>query len=409
MGRTAHAGKGRFRVRAGIVRKTAAMEAAEREATERWFVRRGLPHAIEDYTATGDVFTRATPVLGAVFFLEVFASFDDRFQGWKQAAAFAGGVAIMVGAVVVMNWLRGRRAFQRPDDVGVIELGLFVLVPALLPVLFSDEPGTRFLVVVGVNLLVLAVTYVMTSYGLVPMVAFGARQVRQRFGQLGQLVARGLPMLLLFTTFVFLNAEMWQVASDFAPIYYGVVLGFLVLAAVGFVALRAPREVANLGRFPAWGDVIECASRTDAPIAHRAPTDPSGAVDTPPLERSDRINLGLLVVIAQMVQVALVAAVIGAVYVGFGLLAVRRATIEQWTTAAVDPLATFHLAGSEIIVTWEHFAVAGFIAVFSGLQFAVAMLTDAAYRDEFYDDVTGEIREVLAVRAIYHDALQRPA
>jgi hypothetical protein len=68
-------------------------------------------------------------------------------------------------------------------------------------------------------------------------------------------------------------------------------------------------------------------------------------------------------------------------------------------------LGSFDLGGSEIIVTWEHFAVAGFIAVFSALQFAVAMLTDGAYREEFYEEVTGEIREVLAVRALYHDAL----
>ena len=398
----------RFHVWRSRLRKTATVEAGQRAATERWFVRRGLPHAIEDYTATGDVFTRATPVLGAVFFLELFGSFDDRFQGWRQAAAFAGGLAIMVGAVMFVNRLRGRRPLQQPDDVGPIELALFVLVPALLPVLFSDEPGTRFIAIVVINLVVLAVVYLMTSYGLLPMVLFGARQLRQRFGQLGQLVARGLPLLLLFTTFVFLNAEMWQVASDFAPVYYGIVLGFLVLTAVGFVALRAPREVANLSRFAAWRDVVDCASRTDAPIAHRAPTDAASPVDTPPLDRSDRANLALLVIIAQMVQVVLVAAVIGAVYVGFGLLAVRRSTIEQWTTAVVDPLATFDLAGSEIIVTWEHFAVAGFIAVFSALQFAVAMLTDAAYRDEFYDDVTGEIREVLAVRALYHDALRVP-
>jgi len=33
------------------------------QATERWFVRRGLPHAIDEYTATEDVFTRMFPVL----------------------------------------------------------------------------------------------------------------------------------------------------------------------------------------------------------------------------------------------------------------------------------------------------------------------------------------------------------
>ncbi len=381
------------------------MTPVERTATERWFVQRGLPHAIEDYSATEDVLTRAAPFLTAVFFLEVFASFDDRFQGWRQALAFAAAVAILVGAVAAVNRLRGRLAFQLPDQVGVIELGLFVFVPAVLPVLFSDEPGTRFLVLVAINVVILALTYVATSYGLVPMIGFGARQLTLRIGGLGQLVARGLPLLLLFTTFVFLNAEMWQVASDFDAVFYGISLGFLVLTAVGFVALRAPRVVAELEQFDSWGHVCRYAARTDAPIRGRAPSDPDAAVSIPPLERTDRVNLSLLVIIAQMVQVVLVALVIGLFYVGFGLLAVRRATIGQWTTSEVDPLATVDLFGAEVVVTWEHFAVAGFIAVFSGLQFAVAMLTDATYREEFYEDVTSEIRETLAVRALYHDGL----
>lgn len=384
------------------------MTPEERSATERWFVRRGLPHAIEGYSATEDVFTRAAPFLGAVFFFEVFASFDDRFDGWRQALVFVAAVGILVGAVALVNRLRRRRPFQLPDDVGAIELALFVFVPAILPVLFSDEPGTRFMVLVGLNLVILAVTYVVTSYGLLPMIGFGARQLVARIGRLGQLVARGLPLLLLLTTFVFLNAEMWQVASDFDAVFYAIALGFLVLTAVGFVALRAPRVVAELEAFSSWTEVKRCAGRTDAPICARAPVDGDAPVHTPPLDRADRVNLSLLVVIAQMVQVALVALVIGLFYVGFGLLAVRRATIGQWTTAEVDPLATFDLFGAEVVVTWEHFAVAGFIAVFSGLQFAVSMLTDATYREEFYEDVTGEIRDVLAVRALYHDGLAPP-
>ena len=384
---------------------TGAVDTRVRDATERWFVRQGLPHAIDDYSATEDVFTRATPFLSAVFFLEVFASFDDRFDGWAQVLVFCAAVGILVSAVALVNRIRGRRPFQVPDQVGWVELGLFVFVPAVLPVLFSDEPGTRFLALVGINLVIIEVTYVVTSYGLLPMLRFGAQQLTSRIGRVGQLVARGLPLLLLFTTFVFLNAEMWQVASDFDPWFYGIALGFLVLIATGFVALRAPRVVDELEVFESWTTVQTYAARTDAPIASRRPNDPDGPVAPPPLERTDRVNLSLLVIIAQMVQVVLVAVVIGLFYVGFGLLAVRRATIDQWTVADVETLTTFDLFGAEVVVTWEHFAVAGFIAVFSALQFAVAMLTDATYREEFYEDVTAEIREVLAVRVLYHDAL----
>lgn len=86
------------------------------QATERWFVRQGLPHAIEDYSATGDVFTRAAPFLSLVFLLEVFASFDDRFQGWGQAVVFLGSLAILAAAVVDdIRGAGGEASFVRAD------------------------------------------------------------------------------------------------------------------------------------------------------------------------------------------------------------------------------------------------------------------------------------------------------
>jgi hypothetical protein len=87
----------------------------------------------------------------------------------------------------------------------------------------------------------------------------------------------------------------------------------------------------------------------------------------------------------------------------FGALAVRRDTILQWTTAGeLDPLAAFGVLGDEVVVTWEHLAVAGFVAAFSVLQFAVASVTDDVYRSEFHDDVALDVRCVLAVRALVH-------
>jgi len=61
---------------------------------------RGLPPVIAGYSATEDVFTRATPFLATVFFLEVFGAFDDRFDGWAQAGAFVVAAAILITAVV---------------------------------------------------------------------------------------------------------------------------------------------------------------------------------------------------------------------------------------------------------------------------------------------------------------------
>ena len=46
-----------------------------------------------------------------------------------------------------------------------------------------------------------------------------------------------------------------------------------------------------------------------------------------------------------------------------------------------------------------------FVGLFSGLQFAVSVVLDAGYRAEFAEDMTEELREALAVRAVYHRVL----
>ena len=91
-------------------------------------------------------------------------------------------------------------------------------------------------------------------------------------------------------------------------------------------------------------------------------------------------------------------------YVLFGLLTVRADTVVQWTTvtnlADVD-IATFMLAGEQIVLTRLHLIAASFVASFSGLQFAVSLVTDNTYKEQFVDESSAEVREALAVRAVY--------
>ena len=102
----------------------------EREAVERWFVRKGLPHLIYDYGARTDVFTRALPFLVVVFLFNVVGSLGNRFTGWSQVGVAALSSAIILGLAAGVNVLRGRRALQRPDHVGSVELAVFTLAPA---------------------------------------------------------------------------------------------------------------------------------------------------------------------------------------------------------------------------------------------------------------------------------------
>ena len=381
----------------------------ERDRCERWFVRRGLPHLIDDYTATDDIFTRMAPFLAGVVFLEFFLAFGDRWTGWSQAVAFLGGIAALVGGVVLVNRIRGRRSFQLPDDIGVWELALYVVLPIVPTVIGSQGSALDNAVsVVAFNLVLLAVGYVVTSWALIPMMRWSFGQVRRQVTDVANLAMKSLPTLLIFSAFIFINAEMWQVANDFTLPLFGMVM--LLLVGIGgiFIFVSVRRLTVDLARFSAWGDVRPRCANT--PVEEIIPADDEPAPDTPPLMRRAEWNVNLLLFVAQGIQVLLVSLVITAFYVVFGLLIVREETLLQWTTVggltyerdwAVD-IAIF---GTDLIFTRQLLLVSLFIGMFSGLNFAVQVITDDTYREEFIADMTAEVRDALAVRAVYHRRL----
>ncbi len=381
----------------------------ERDRCERWFVRRGLPHLIDDYTATDDIFTRMAPFLAGVVFLEFFLAFGDRWTGWSQAVAFLGGIAALVGGVVLVNRIRGRRSFQLPDDIGVWELALYVLLPIVPTVIGSQGSAVENVVsVVAFNLVLLAVGYVVTSWALIPMMRWSFGQVRRQVTDVANLAMKSLPTLLIFSAFIFINAEMWQVANDFTLPLFGMVMLLLVGIGSIFIFVSVRRLTVDLARFSAWGDVRPRCANT--PVEEIIPADDEPAPDTPPLVRRAEWNVNLLLFVAQGIQVLLVSLVITTFYVIFGLLTVREETLLQWTTVSEltyerDWAVDIAIFGTDLIFTRQLLLVALFIGMFSGLNFAVQVITDDTYREEFIADMTAEVRDALAVRAVYHRRL----
>lgn len=380
---------------------------ADRRRCERWFVHRGLPHLIDGYSATEDVLTRAAPFLGLVVFAELFLTFGDRWTGWRQAIVFAAGAAALVGVLAAINRLRGRRWAQRPDDIGPLEVLAFLLGPATISAIAHPDRWV-FGGVVALNLALLAVAYVVTSWGLLPMIRWSTVQLWHQLNDVATLFVKSLPLLLLFSAFIFLNAEMWQVANDFTLPYFALVAALLATIGSLFVFKSVRALAIDLARFSDWDDVRPRCEGT--PVEQLVPADDDAPPDAPELGRWSRLNVGMLLFVAQGIQVLLVAVLIAGFYVVFGMLTVREGTILQWTTAAeltrsADWAVRIPLLGDEVIFTRQLVLVAGFIGLVSGLQFAVQVVTDKSYRDEFAADMTGELRQALAVRAVYHRRL----
>jgi hypothetical protein len=207
-------------------------------------------------------------------------------------------------------------------------------------------------------------------------------------------------------TFVFFNAEMWQVANDFTPLAYAAVTGAIVATAFGFVAARTPAELDALARFRSWEEVGALAAASGAPALPSVDADPHGGGAEPcaELDRRDRRNVSVLLFVSFAVQVVLIGVIVGVVLVALGVLSIREATVLQWTVQEADSVRALwrgRVAGDTYVLTWSHLAVSGFVAVFAMLQFAVQLLRDEAYRQEFYTEVSSELREVLAVQALY--------
>ncbi len=379
--------------------------ARQRDRCERWFVRRGLPHLIDDYSATEDVLTRTAPFLAVVVFCEFFLAFGDRWSGWGQAAAFCGGIGAMVAALAVVNRLRGRRPLQLPDDIGILELILYLGLP-LLPTALGSESSVadNLVTIVVVNLAILGLAYLVTSWGLLPMLRWSVGQVRRQIGEIATLAMKSLPILLVFSAFIFLNAEMWQVANDFTLPYFGAVAVLIITIGGAFVSVSVRRITVDLARFSAWADVRPRCEAT--PVESVVPADDDPPPDAPSLGRGAEWNVALLLFVAQAIQIALVAIVITLFYVVFGLLTVRADTLGLWTTTdeltrSEDWALYWSVLGGELVFTRQLVLVSAFIGMMSGLQFAVQVVTDEAYRAEFAEDMTAEVRDALAVRAVY--------
>lgn len=378
------------------------LDPSRQEAIERWMVRRGIPHFIDRYSASEDVLTRALPVLTLVFLAEVVGAPRFGWPWWGNALAVLGGFAILLGAWAITNRIRGRRPLARPERVGLPELAVFVLVPALLPAVFGGQVRDA-LWVAGANLVLVAGIYLVTSYGLVPMTRWAAVRLVRQLGDTLTLFTRGLPLLLVAFTFLFINAEVWQVAGSASTTALAAVLGLFLALGVLFVVVRLPREMATLNRFPAAGDGERLLAGT--PAQGLAIT----AREGPPLTRRQWGNVALVMLFTQLLRVVLAGAIVGAFFLLFGVVLVGEEVIASWVGAAPDVLGTVTVSGRDHVLSAELVRVAAFLSGFAALYFTVYLSTDATFREEFLEDLQEEVHQAFAVRAAYLEATEGQA
>ena len=367
-------------------------------ATERWFVKRGLPHFIFRYSASHDVLTRAIPVLSLLFLAEVIGNAPNSdYRLWQDVLAIAAAVGFVLLVWIIDNRLAHRPAFARPTDVGPLQLAVFIVGPALVPIVFGAQWRSALLTG-GANLGLVATIYLTTSYGVIPISRWAVERGARQFLSVAGVLVRALPLLLLVVIVVFVNTEAWQVAADLQWTALIIVIALFFLLATMFATIRVPRQIGELTQEP-WAVVQTRILNT--PAEALLPELGAAEPDPPSLSRREWGNVGLVVLVSETILVWLVAAFMFGFFVVFGVLAISSEVVETWLGHAPDTIATFHLFEQRMVLTGELIKVSGFLAGFCGLYFTVSVLSDATYQAEFLSSLLDEVRQAVAVRAVY--------
>ena len=354
-------------------------DAARIAELERGFRRDGLPNLILDFSAAEDVFTRAIPFLSLVFVLEIVNAMDLEASASVNLLFALGGAAILFGAFGLLNVVRGRPFFSVPSRVGRPELAAFVILPGLLPIVFSGQWlfGVNTMLA---NAALLVIVYLVIGFGVVSLVRWTGRRFFAQLGASLSVLVRAVPLLLFFSLVMFFTTEIWQVFTTPGPGAFWTAMIIFVLLAMVFLAVRLPGVVREVQAESSVGDV--------------------------PLRRKERLNLAAVALISEMLQVVFVSAAIWLFYVVLGALLVNDAVRQTWLLTPDDVYFTIAWFGDDVQVNEALLRVATGVAAFVGLYYAVTILVDAAYRDQFVDSLTVELRDTFRRRSEYLE-LQR--
>jgi hypothetical protein len=370
--------------------------SADLRATERWFLDHGLPFFVEGRSITVDDLVRGRSL--AVLVLAWFGSLLLAVPGGQALGprlVYAGlGVVGLVVVWALANLARRQRALERPRRVGLVEVLVFTLAPAAAVAVLRRDPEL-VLVVLLADVTVLLVVGAAEVLDAGPIARWALMRTFRELSSLFRLVTRALPMLLLFTTFLFINTEVWQVASSLSTAVLWLAVAFFGGLAVGFLVARLPEEVA------AVNDDVDAESVRRAlggtPLQERW-DELTGDLRPEPLARKQRVNLLLVLLVTQMAQVLLLAIAVWLFFLTFGRVAIEGGVIHSWVGGSAPHDVPF-LPGTGF--SQELLQVSIFLAAFSGLYFTVYAVTDSTYRDQFFHEITDELERAVGIRTAY--------
>ncbi len=352
--------------------------------------------------------TGAAPYIGSWLLIGTLLHWGTRPE-WPaalNAAGIVGTVAFVVLGYAAVTLVRHRRLEMRPTTFDVIDIGTFGLLPGIASGLI-EWSVLEFTVATLNALLGIGVIYVAVGFGVVEIVFWALRRLREQLTAIIGLVARTLPVLLILVVFLLFAAEIWQVAAALSAAEMGAVIALLALAATLLVVTSALSELASMEARQDVEAMRGDARRTAAgPIIDAVPTAALSRVRR--LSGLERGNLVVLMLFSQLLQSAFVALMVGAFLTAFGLLVLPLEIQQGWSGQAPRTIFAFSLLGDVRTLSTELVTVSGMLGGIAGLYFTGLSVADSAYRPDHFGRVVDEARELVSARNMYLGALSAP-
>ncbi len=297
------------------------------------------------------------------------------------------------------------RAGLRPRRLVSLALVLVVLAAGVGALAWAtdtsyDAGPAVWLSVTGLALL----WYAATALHAKPILGFALSRTLGSVRFLVPMASRALPLLLVFVTFLFVNAEAWQMTTNlpFGLLWVTVLLMFGL--AVLFLLVRLPEEVDRVDDEVDDDFIVRACAGTPLEQASREVAADPGIDPQEHAQVSgfERWNLILVLLVIQTVQVLLLSVTVFVFFMLFGSLVMETETQLAWTGA--DTVGQAPLLSN---VSLSLVKVSLFLASFSGFYFTVSAVTDDTYRRQFFSVVESQLERAVGMRAVYLTVRER--
>jgi|GEM_PF-638324 len=389
--------------------------AASSHAADRWFREQGLPTFVPLRRWFTDLPRRVAPLVVWVtiiaFLLEATAGETVELASGFLDADEWGVLALVLGAFAAASavaWagyllLRGLlRRIPRRHGTAVASAVIVLCLAALVVGGYASAPRAVVGPAVGA-IATIAVCVLVTGMGGGALLSWASRLAVRNASAIGHMASIALPVILMLVVFSFFSAEVWQMATalQWGPL---ALVGLVVGSLATLVVLRvSASELADDTRRPSPEERASLLQAT--PAAHLA----GRPVERHPLRRLQRANLMLVMTFAQLLQALFFGALLCALLVVLGALAIPVGVVELWVGPGspsqplpVEPLV---VGGAPLPITVNLVKTSVLLSLIAALPFVLSAVSEPRYRERFFDPILADMRRAVIVR----DALLQSA